>query len=323
MNHDILATIDAAIGCQQCGQPIGDSPSDDFCTPACQTAWSAARAEALNTYDEPDELPVHAHNLVELHSPETCVACSERQRRRQIIAEAFVAQFQAMADAQREAVTARATDAELRQRDPFSRTTFQVRDQHAERVAAAWSAVRPQRVYLGFDVASDPVGVTVDGEVIARNAAGQLRAVDHVVSSPGHNDSPILAAYVEQAARDRDNLAREAGFPADWVEQFAGVTLADWQVEALRAQAEAHEVRVREVAARLHPALVEAAKYIRGFIDGVRDAAAALKPFADALAQPKPPTDPRARALWLRQNRSTGPAASARAPRSINPRRSR
>jgi hypothetical protein len=35
------------------------------------------------------------------------------------------------------------------------------------------------------------------------------------------------------------------------------------------------------------------------------------------------PTDPMARALWLRQHRNTGPAQSQRAPRQINPRRSR
>lgn len=36
-----------------------------------------------------------------------------------------------------------------------------------------------------------------------------------------------------------------------------------------------------------------------------------------------PPTDPRARALWLRQRRNTGPVRQRRAPRSLAPGRSR
>lgn len=40
---DILDAIDAAIGCQQCGGPLGASPSDDFCGEGCQRTWAAAR----------------------------------------------------------------------------------------------------------------------------------------------------------------------------------------------------------------------------------------------------------------------------------------
>lgn len=74
-NRDFIAELDAAIGCQQCGSPLGDSPSDDFCTPDCQAAWSAARTAPLASYSEPDEQAAHVSNLVELHSPETCAAC--------------------------------------------------------------------------------------------------------------------------------------------------------------------------------------------------------------------------------------------------------
>lgn len=49
--NDILATIDAATGCQQCGGPLGDSPSDDFCRERCRMAWYAAGVQILS----PDE----------------------------------------------------------------------------------------------------------------------------------------------------------------------------------------------------------------------------------------------------------------------------
>lgn len=40
-SHDIVAAIDTAIGCQRCGGTLATSPSDDFCTDECQTAWHA------------------------------------------------------------------------------------------------------------------------------------------------------------------------------------------------------------------------------------------------------------------------------------------
>lgn len=36
---DIISAIDAATGCQQCGEPLGSSPSSDFCSEFCQGAW--------------------------------------------------------------------------------------------------------------------------------------------------------------------------------------------------------------------------------------------------------------------------------------------
>lgn len=42
---DIVDRIDAAIGCQQCGGPLRDSPSDDFCGERCQEVWHEARAD--------------------------------------------------------------------------------------------------------------------------------------------------------------------------------------------------------------------------------------------------------------------------------------
>lgn len=54
---DILAAIDAAVGCQQCGAKLDESVSDDFCGPSCQADWHAARAEPLTGYREPWDRP--------------------------------------------------------------------------------------------------------------------------------------------------------------------------------------------------------------------------------------------------------------------------
>jgi len=59
-----LAAIDAATGCQQCEGPLGDSPSDSFCSAECQDAWFAARSEPLVDYREPAESAAHySHEL--------------------------------------------------------------------------------------------------------------------------------------------------------------------------------------------------------------------------------------------------------------------
>jgi hypothetical protein len=43
---NIIDEIDTAIGCQQCGRDLDHSPSTDFCTENCQTAWQAQRIGA-------------------------------------------------------------------------------------------------------------------------------------------------------------------------------------------------------------------------------------------------------------------------------------
>lgn len=49
-----LAAIDAAISCQHCTAALDeDSPSPDFCSQDCQTAWHATRAQPLVDYREP------------------------------------------------------------------------------------------------------------------------------------------------------------------------------------------------------------------------------------------------------------------------------
>lgn len=53
MTTDILVKIDRATGCQWCYGPLGDSPSNDFCSDLCQHHWYASRAVRLVGYREP------------------------------------------------------------------------------------------------------------------------------------------------------------------------------------------------------------------------------------------------------------------------------
>lgn len=47
MTGDIIDRIDAAVGCQRCQGPLGDSPSSDFCSEDCQTEWGHSRVGAV------------------------------------------------------------------------------------------------------------------------------------------------------------------------------------------------------------------------------------------------------------------------------------
>lgn len=54
MSDDILAKIDAAVGCHSCaGVLADDSPSGDFCSAECQAEWHAAHVVPLVGYREP------------------------------------------------------------------------------------------------------------------------------------------------------------------------------------------------------------------------------------------------------------------------------
>lgn len=44
---DIIAAIDTALGCQQCGNDLGTSPSPDFCREWCQQDWHRAHVGAV------------------------------------------------------------------------------------------------------------------------------------------------------------------------------------------------------------------------------------------------------------------------------------
>jgi hypothetical protein len=44
---DIISAIDTTTGCQQCGKPLGASPSADYCSEWCQRTWTARRSVPL------------------------------------------------------------------------------------------------------------------------------------------------------------------------------------------------------------------------------------------------------------------------------------
>lgn len=46
---DIISAIDQATGCHQCGNPLGSSPSSDFCSEFCQATWQEKRVDRTRT----------------------------------------------------------------------------------------------------------------------------------------------------------------------------------------------------------------------------------------------------------------------------------
>lgn len=54
---DIISAIDAATGCQHCGNPLGSSPSSDFCSEFCQRSWQAKRVGLVAV--DPLEIRLH------------------------------------------------------------------------------------------------------------------------------------------------------------------------------------------------------------------------------------------------------------------------
>lgn len=75
---------------------------------------------------------------------------------------------------------------------------------------------------------------------------------------------------------------------------------------------------------RLRHAMASVGAAFEALFEHIRPAMEQLQQLAPQLAPPKPPSDPRARALWLRQNRNTGPAPKQqRAPRVLDTARRR
>jgi len=72
LSDDIIARIDAAIGCRQCGGSLDDSPSPDFCGEECQQTWHTARAEPL-------PVPISAPGWIELRDERTGEQMSLRE----------------------------------------------------------------------------------------------------------------------------------------------------------------------------------------------------------------------------------------------------
>lgn len=73
-DQDFLTRLDAAIGCQQCGGPLGDSPSGDFCDDECQRAWRSQNAEPLPW--SPDAALVYPGRDMATWSPDRRPECT-------------------------------------------------------------------------------------------------------------------------------------------------------------------------------------------------------------------------------------------------------
>jgi hypothetical protein len=57
--HDVAA----GVLCRKCGNQLGNSPSDDFCSDECQTAWYTALVNPMaRPYDEV-MAEAHKHEL--------------------------------------------------------------------------------------------------------------------------------------------------------------------------------------------------------------------------------------------------------------------
>ncbi|MGZ3140820.1 hypothetical protein ACVDFE_02205 [Lentzea chajnantorensis] len=346
--RDIVKTITDAIGCQRCGRPLDDSPSDDFCSEVCQRDWHTSRSAApAGLHEEVWTAPAGTPFPADPDDP------------------AASGYFPVHVLAGDGVLLARWPDGQdfalgrLTAIDPQCRITSVTQDRapitftaidpqpDADAVAAMLYDAYRQRYALGVTPAGDVIGVRPDGSVgevdhvitnawsptgespaermleLRRREQQQAREEDREItgqcwgSSTATGDSfslgpvagyvgpPALAAFVEQVSRDSAELARHAALPEGWVEQFAslGLPLTTWQ-----------------------------AHFLNGFLDGIRETvevlAAAIEPAAEALRQlgllvEEPPADPKARALWLRRNRNTGPARQQRAPRAITARRSR
>lgn len=253
---DIVATITAAIGCQQCGRSLGGSPSDDFCGEACQERWHAARVRSSSPAVQWGNVAVRSNASVD------------------------------------DAVAA----------------------------IVGHDAYR-QRYALGVTPGGDVVGVRPDGSV------GE---VDHVVTvAAGVDDSPVARMLelrrredLEAREENREVTGRCWGFSTGTGDSFAIEPATRLFDDAMRAEIVRMEVEWARAARVLQPALTHLAESFAGFAAGVREALRPLEQLAQALDD-SPPADPKARALWLKQRRNTGPARQQRAPRAITARGSR
>jgi hypothetical protein len=317
-NREFIAELDAAIGCQQCGCPLGDSPSADFCSPRCQTAWSAARAKPLTSYTEPDEQPAHVSNLVELHSPETCVACVEG--RSHGLRPPWLHGPWAM-DALR--VAARRQRAESFRRLYLNATTHVDAPAdadgslYANRLAEALRR-DAQRIGAAFGALAEHTNEPCRVEPIIDEATWTaVRSEQPAPDSPNWRDFGHVrdgfAIGIDPATRDGGGsmvaLTRRDG--VDYVEAVLSPGLVVFPPEFGERMREVNEQIGRAWAAAWHD-----------FGPIVDEAYRAVQPVIESMEE-QSPTDPRERALWLRQHRNTGPSASTRAPRTINPRRAR
>ncbi len=286
-DRDFIAQLDAAIGCQQCEGPLGDSPSDDFCSAYCQSTWSAARAEALTSYQEPVDLAAHVGNQVELYSAETDPSGGGANWVAQVMA-AHEREAHARCEARIRAASSPPSDAVV--------------------AAVFWYDAYRRRHVVGIA----PERGTSD--VVVRADIRQFRdALQRDLERMGH------------AAELPENwVTRFAGVTlTDWQGEVLrhharryqaqlGCTMAAFApvAEQLRAAA--------QTAAEVGQAWVNAWNSSASPILPLDDLRQQPRSIDEVLQENR-----RERALQLRRNRNTGPSAASRAPRTINPRRGR
>lgn len=315
---DIIAAIDTATGCQHCGGPLGDSPSDDFCSPEHQAAWLAARTVPLTDHDEPEDLPVHVGNLVELHNPETCVTCTDRTpAAHRHVPDALLALVYAHTAARQ----ARAARPSL-SIGPLADAVHTALDTAVTRPGrSVWATNATgadgfenyrRRWMLGFDGARDTPPVlhsVTDGRIYVADVDtpyeadgdGGWREFGTITDEP---------AFTNTAPADTDPRAVLLG----------QMGLAHIDPEAMRAQLAPLAAAFEAVSESLRPLSAITFEAVQVSWDAVRRYFGGEP---EQAFEPDGPADPRARALWLRQHRNTGPNRQHRPPRAINPRRAR
>lgn len=315
-NRDFIDQLDAAIGCQQCGRPLGNSPSNDFCGEVCQEHWHVARAAYLPADEEPWEL-----------GPSGVIAAEALHHSA--------------------AVTAAAVESSAFPQRWFIGDVGQTYEFDADGWRPLGTIDAAAAAALSHH--SRPVGVTPDGEVVGRDG-DQLRSVDHVVVQPdtrqfreslrraggGLNESHIIPTgeRVRSLERAVERLARQAGVSVEQASASIPMVPFGWSASIAEVAARAAEAQDRwaaiwgDVFSAVDRLAEDAASPQPGRLGGLTFECNhvdpnALRLFLGGTVESEPVQDARERALELRRNRNTGPSTSTRAPRSINPRRGR
>jgi hypothetical protein len=290
---DLQSTLDAIdqLAVHQCGhcqEPLAeDSTSLDFCSNVCQTAWTRNKHEivALLDYEEPTDLAAHVSNLVELRSPETT---PRPEREWWFTAEQSIT---AWVNARRRA-TGRTPS-----RDhcpcPACRTYRGIPRPAPTEDAQGWLQAS----------ARDSIGITRPEDL------PNPRDSRVVLGFDGARGQTVTVSVVDEVyvwvAPDTTQLQEAGRRAAEQISAFIErlqLNFTQWQRQQLE-----HLER-----ARIQP--VVWTDEIRHWMNQPVDAQPAAEPVEPSPMQ---------RALELRRNRNTGPAARQRAPRRIDARRTR
>lgn len=148
---------------------------------------------------------------------------------------------------------------------------------HQARWQAAQAGVDPDPDLLDHDWPMSAVRSRIAGQLSQRLPGAQVHVNGYEVHVLGVR---IDHCYVDELVDDEAFLGN------------ARLLTGNWEMEISNP-------------APIGALFAEFREIIPGFLDGIR---------AATSQNGKPPTDPRARALWLRQNRNTGPAPRRQRP---------